>query len=93
MTRIEKLYNSSPVWLQNVICSAKGYLINRRRYGKGFYEALSEYEQNGMTHEQRLHNFLSAIKYVPYYSHYPLDKMLSNVNGRGGYVAITSYYR
>ena len=37
---LEKIYDMAPVWVQNLMCSVKGWMIKRRRYGKGFFEEL-----------------------------------------------------
>ena len=38
MNGIEKLYNRSPIFLQNIMISISGYLRNRTRYGKSYYK-------------------------------------------------------
>jgi len=35
---LEKVYEKSPIFFQNVMTSVKGYLQNRNRYGKAYYE-------------------------------------------------------
>ena len=34
----EKIYNHAPVWVQNVMCSVKGWTVDRKRFSKGFLE-------------------------------------------------------
>jgi phenylacetate-CoA ligase len=38
-------YNLAPVWLQNIICSAKGFQIQRTRYNSEFKKMLVEFEE------------------------------------------------
>ena len=42
---IEQIYDHAPVWVQNLMCSVKGWLIKKRRYGKGFFEELDALEE------------------------------------------------
>jgi hypothetical protein len=35
---LEKIYNHAPVWVQNVMCSVKGWTVDRKRFSKGFLE-------------------------------------------------------
>jgi len=63
----EKIYYSSPVAIQNLLCSIKGYFIRKRRYSKDFVECLKRYETREIDGEKELRNFLSAIASVPFY--------------------------
>lgn len=38
MGLLEKLYDNSPIFIQNIMVSASGYLRNRTRYGKVYFE-------------------------------------------------------
>ena len=38
MSKLEKIYDLSPIWFQNVMCSLKGYANFRSRYGKKYHE-------------------------------------------------------
>lgn len=38
MVLLEKVYDNSPIFLQNTMVSISGYLKNRTRYGKTYYE-------------------------------------------------------
>lgn len=38
MGLLEKLYDNSPIFFQNIMVSASGYLRNRTRYGEVYYE-------------------------------------------------------
>lgn len=38
MGLIDKIYNISPIFIQNIMISVSGYLRNRKRYGKTYYE-------------------------------------------------------
>jgi len=41
MISLGNIYDSVPVWLQNVIVSAVGYRNNKSRYGKAYYEHIA----------------------------------------------------
>ena len=55
------------MWLQNLMCSVKGWTIVRRRYGKEFFRLLSEYENHSIDAEEELQRFFEEIRYVPAY--------------------------
>ena len=38
MNRIEKIYDHSPIFIQNMMVSLSGYLRNKNRYGKIYYQ-------------------------------------------------------
>jgi len=38
MSFLEKVYEGSPIFFQNIMTSVKGYLQNKNRYGKTYYE-------------------------------------------------------
>lgn len=40
MRSLENIYNISPIWAQNLMCSVKGALIKRQRYNEFFFSAL-----------------------------------------------------
>ena len=70
------IYQNSPEYMQNIICSAVGYRINHSRYNKNFWSALRLYESLAkLPHEQlvnyrdeRLKHFLiHSQNTVPYY--------------------------
>lgn len=63
----ERLYYSSPVFIQNVLCCLKGYFIRKRRYSKEFMSFLQKYEARDYKGIDELRNFLYDIKNVPYY--------------------------
>lgn len=63
----ERIYYSSPVFIQNLLCSLKGYFIRRRRYSHEFMECLQSYEEHKYDGNVELRKFLVAIQKVPYY--------------------------
>ena len=63
----EKIYYSSPVFIQNVLCSILGFFIKKRRYSNEFLEYLNRYENNKINSLAELRKFLISIKEVPYY--------------------------
>jgi phenylacetate-CoA ligase len=74
----ERLYLSSPVWLQNLMVSVYGYMEHKRRYG-GEYGAflkhlrnnkLVKLQENKLLQKKLLASTIaSAIKNVPAYQH------------------------
>ena len=65
--QLQHLYDQAPVCLQQLMCSLKGWLIRRRRYGRGFYEALHRYEHHDIQPDRRLLRFLGSLRFVPAY--------------------------
>ncbi len=43
---LESLYGESPYWLQNLMCSAKGFLILRERFNNDFFEHLAQLKKS-----------------------------------------------
>lgn len=64
---LQKIYDYSPVWVQNLMCSVKGWQIKRRRYGKQFYEELRKLESGEYVQRQELFAFLRQASTVPAY--------------------------
>lgn len=64
---LEKIYNSAPIRLQNVMCSVKGWLVCRRRYNKDFFAQLDLFENHKVDPDEELHNFFSLVEHVPAY--------------------------
>ena len=67
MSLIKVIYLKSPVWIQNIMCSLQGWIIQKRRYSKSFFEELRRYEGFYYKPEKCLRGFLEDIKEVPYY--------------------------
>lgn len=65
---IEQIYDHAPVWVQNLMCSVKGWIISRRRYGQGFYKELEALENGKYKPEVELRKFLEEIRKVTYYA-------------------------
>jgi|SRR5690554_2135298 len=38
MVKLERLYDASPIWLQNAMVTAAGYRNSKSRYGKAYFE-------------------------------------------------------
>ena len=64
---LQGIYDKSPVWVQNLMCSLKGYLIKRRRYGKQFYDELHKLETGEYNQREELFVFLMQAKDLPAY--------------------------
>jgi phenylacetate-CoA ligase len=67
MSILNTIYNSSPVFIQNLFCSAKGYLIQKRRYNSNFYRQLHKYENREYDSVSCLKQFLEICQNIPYY--------------------------
>ncbi|WP_339800932.1 hypothetical protein [uncultured Marinobacter sp.] len=75
-SKAEALYFSSPVWLQNLMVSAMGYKLYRKRY-TGVYHELRELvresrdwspEQRDAYQSEKLHEMVKHCReYIPYY--------------------------
>ena len=72
-----RLYENSPIVLQNLACSIAGYQIQRRRYSREFYTFLSVAEENDKVNEEefckrRYFKLRQIINYsannIPFYS-------------------------
>lgn len=77
---VSKLYDLSPVALQNLMCSAKGYLIKRRRFGKGFLAELGKFEAHQYDGTEELVSFLEFCSHVPYYKDVITSSFVENLN-------------
>ena len=65
---LENIYNHAPIWVQNVMCSVKGWTIARKRYSKGFLRELKRMERREDDPEKMLRNFLELARHVPAYA-------------------------
>ena len=72
---LNKIYNISPVWVQNLMCSVQSLAIKRRRYSKRFFAELELFEQGLYSQSVELVKMLRSIKEMPVYA-----SCLSNVN-------------
>lgn len=72
----ERIYRFSPVWIQNVLCSAYGLGINLRRYGRGYSaieqevfrrETFSRDQMRALQNERVKAIVARAATMVPYY--------------------------
>lgn len=80
MGLLEKIYDNSPVFIQNMMCSAKGWFIVRRRYNKDFHIFLNKYLKREVNQDELLMSFLLNVKHIKPYSSFisqGLDKDLS----------------
>lgn len=65
---LEKIYGHLPVWAQNVMCSVKGWTIDRKRYSKEFHRQLERMERREDDPEEMLRKFLVLARNVPAYA-------------------------
>lgn len=75
-TVYEKIYNRSPIWLQNSLLTLYGYNVNRIRYGGSYNRYYEEYisrlklSENSLLelqNKQLLNIIKQAVIFVPYY--------------------------
>lgn len=74
------IYNLMPAFLQNMLCSAAGLMIKRRRYGRQFHVELDRFEHRHYNTATELVKFLHAVKAVPAYGNILSDKFLAGLN-------------
>ncbi|WP_438327354.1 phenylacetate--CoA ligase family protein [Staphylococcus pseudintermedius] len=69
---LEKIYNVSPILIQNLMVSVQGLIFKRQRYSKYYHEELRTLRETTdfyQLQEQRLKSFLTYIKKnSPYYA-------------------------
>ncbi|HCT0585719.1 TPA: phenylacetate--CoA ligase family protein, partial [Staphylococcus pseudintermedius] len=69
---LEKIYNVSPILIQNLMVSVQGLIFKRQRYSKYYHEELKTLRETTdfyQLQEQRLKSFLTYIKKnSPYYA-------------------------
>lgn len=65
---LDKIYNLAPVWMQNVMCTVKGWTVQRRRYAKGFFRELERLESRKDNPEEMLRVFLELARQVTAYA-------------------------
>ncbi len=86
---ITKLYDSSPVFVQNIMCSVKGWSIKRRRYNSDFYKELEMYENHAYHPRKELCDFLKRARSVPFYQTYLPQSLLKDINEDNVYEIIS----
>lgn len=64
---LNKIYELSPVIVQNFMCSVKGLLICKRRYNEGFQKELKRFLIGDIDQETELRDFLLLTKNIPAY--------------------------
>ena len=78
---LQKIYDHAPVWAQNVMCSVKGWTIDRKRFSKGFLRELRRMERREDDPEKLLRDFLEQARHVPAYA-----PVFAAARGGGGYL-------
>lgn len=85
----EKLYDKSPIWIQNIAITISGYLRNRSRYGNVYYkhrEFLKKFDSLTLDSQKdyqlsELKKFLDfSIKNSPYYKEKYKNIDISSIN-------------
>lgn len=80
MDRLSKIYDLSPVFLQNFFCSVKGWSIQRRRFNSSFYKELERYESGAVNYKKELVDFLVIASRLPFYESYITASFLEGLN-------------
>ncbi len=70
---IQKVYDLSPAWAQNIMCSIKGWMICKRRYGESFHVELERYEGGFYNQTQELVKMLMSVREMAIYKPYLAD--------------------
>lgn len=65
---LEKIYGHLPVWAQNVMCSVKGWTIDRKRFSKVFFKELERMKRREDDPDKLLRDFLELARNVPAYA-------------------------
>lgn len=76
----EKIYDASPVWMQNLMMSIKGYQIKKRRYNKDFYRTFNAFKNGTIDSNKQLLFFLKKVRNTPAYKHILTDEFFNKVN-------------
>lgn len=63
----QKLYESAPLWLQNIAVNLEGKIICKRRYNSHFFEELKHFEKHDYNPTNELRRFLLEVKSVAAY--------------------------
>lgn len=79
MKLLDIVYKYTPIWFQNLMCSVKGWMIQRRRYNKNFYVELGKFEREEYSQDKELVDFLLKIKDLPIYRHILTDDIVQNI--------------
>lgn len=61
------IYDNSPVFVQNIMASVKGYMIKRKRFDKNFHKELHRYENGYYNPEKLLRDILKSSEQTEYY--------------------------
>jgi phenylacetate-CoA ligase len=70
---LNTIYNHSPITIQNIFCSTKGYFICKRRYNHNFYKQLKKFENKEYDPIICLKLFLGNVSNVPFYKQFFKD--------------------
>ncbi len=61
------IYDNSPVFVQNIMASVKGYMIKRKRFDKNFHKELHRYENGYYNPEKLLRDILKSSEQTAFY--------------------------
>ncbi|GHV04221.1 capsular polysaccharide biosynthesis protein CapK [Bacteroidia bacterium] len=87
MSILNTIYNSSPIFVQNIFCSIKGYFIQKKRYNSNFHLQLQKFENREYEQITCLKQFLLNCKEVPYYQTV-FNKYKLDVNAENPYIEL-----
>lgn len=84
MSVLDRIYDASPVFFQNIMCSVKGWLIQRRRFNDHFFEELKKYEKRVYDPEKELIDFLYDIRETPVYKNILTEEFFERCQNEKG---------
>ncbi|GHU02725.1 capsular polysaccharide biosynthesis protein CapK [Spirochaetia bacterium] len=87
MSMLNIIYDNSPVVMQNLFCSIKGYLIYKKRYNNNFHRYLEKFERRKYDPISSLKIFLQNISTTPFYKQ-TFRECDFNVNAQDIYVEL-----
>ncbi len=83
-----KIYNNSPIFIQNILTTLQGYKLKKRRFGKFYYEYLQELQQRDYTDSEFLKKYQDdrvrelvahAFEHSPFYKEYYKNIDISSI--------------
>lgn len=88
---IERIYDITPACIQNLMCSIKGWQIQRRRYNKQFFEELAKYETGAYDPAEQLTAFVKKAVLLPAYSNVLSEEEIENLSADNIYKYIQRF--
>ena len=87
----ERIYDRVPVYIQNLMCSVKGWQIQRRRYNKQFFEELAKYESRAYAPAEQLTAFVKKAVLLPAYRNVLSEEEIEDLSAKNIYKYIQRF--